>query len=237
MGQKVNPIIFRIGPLKTWTSKWYAPAKSYSKKLREDIEIRKYLHTKLRASGIDKIIIERSRENITITVHAAKPGLIIGRGGQGIEDVRKELLQKCLKKSQKKEEKISLNINIQEVSKANLSAGVVREQVIAELERRMPYRRVMKQAIDRVMKAGAMGVKIVTKGRLNGTEIARTEMLSEGKIPLHTLRADIDYSRGTARTTYGAIGVKVWIYRGDIFAKDENNQKRKMPLRRQRSLN
>lgn len=233
MGQKINPIIFRIGPLNSWTSRWYASPSSYPKRLREDVDIRKFLNSKLRTAGIDRIMIERSRGAITITIHAAKPGMIIGRGGQGIEDVKKQLLSGCLKNAAglrgPKDTRTMLNINIQEVSRPNLSAAVVREQVIAELERRMPYRRVLKQAMDRVMKAGALGVKIKVKGRLNGAEIARTETLSEGKIPLHTLRADINYSRGAARTTYGAIGVKVWIYRGDIFSKDSKDETKSAP--------
>ncbi len=225
MGHKVNPIIFRIGPLNTWTSRWFAPKNDFRKKLREDVTIRKFLKTRLRQSGVDKILIERTRDNLTITIHAAKPGMIIGRGGTGIDELRKVLLKDVISPLKKElyEKGVAdevLAINVVEVPKPNLSAAIVLEQIIAETERRIPFRKSMKQAIDRVMKAGALGVRVTMGGRLNGAEIARTETLSVGKIPLHTLRADIDYSRGTARTIYGSIGIKVWVYRGEIFTKD-----------------
>ncbi len=232
MGQKVNPTIFRIGPLHSWTSRWYAAPKDYARTLREDIEIRKFLKKRLKSASVDRVIIERSRGTVTITIHTAKPGMIIGRGGQGIEDLRSEIATKIIKRNEwnKKnsvKEKLVLHINIQEVSKPNLSSAIVKEQIISEIEKRLPYRKIMKQTIDRVMKAGALGVKIGIKGRLNGAEIARGETLGEGKIPLHTLRADIDYSRGTANTLFGAIGVKVWINRGEIFNKEEHASAKK----------
>lgn len=225
MGHKVNPIIFRIGPLTTWTSRWFASKNDFQKKLHEDVVIRKFLKTRLRQSGIDKIFIERTREHLTITIHAAKPGMIIGRGGTGIEELRRVLLKDALMPLKRQlygkgSPEDVLAINVVEVAKPNLSASIVLEQLIAETERRIPFRKSMKQAIDRVMKAGALGVRITMGGRLNGAEIARSETLSVGKIPLHTLRADIDYSRGTAHTIYGSIGIKVWIYRGEIFTKE-----------------
>jgi len=215
MGQKVNPKIFRIKSVKGWPSRWFSK-RDYSKFLEEDIKIRKFLKKTLREAGIDRIEIERSVDNMTIVVHAAKPGLVIGRGGQGAEDLKKKVIDKFLAK------KANLNINILEVERPLLSAQVVLDQTINDIERRMPYRRVMKQAISRVEKAGALGVKIKMGGRLGGVEIARKETLVSGRMPLHTLRADVDYARGTAHTTYGTIGIKVWIYRGEVFAKKED---------------
>jgi small subunit ribosomal protein S3 len=210
MGQKVNPKIFRIGPINSWDSKWFSK-NNYVAFLQQDILIRKFLRTKLKEAGVAKIGIERSGNNVTVIIHTAKPGLIIGRGGQGVEELKKEIKNKFLDK------KISLTLNIQEVQNQNLSAELVVQSMILDLEKRVPYRRVMKQAIARVQKAGALGVKVICAGRLNGVEIARTETLTWGKLPLHTIRADIDYARGAAHTTYGKVGVKVWIYKGEKF--------------------
>ncbi|MBT4121634.1 30S ribosomal protein S3 [bacterium] len=225
MGQKVNPKAFRIGINVSWLSKWYA-GNDYADLLREDILIRKFLMTKIKDAGIDKIEIERTPRELVVNITAARPGIIIGRGGEGVEALRSEIGKKFVKTL-----KQNIKMNIKEVKNPNLSAAVMLHFMITDVEKRMPFRRVMKQSIDRVMKAGAQGVKICMAGRLNGVEIARTETLSEGKIPLHTLRANIDYSRGVARTTYGAIGIKVWIYKGEVFEKEENdnnnNQKKK----------
>ncbi|MFH0856559.1 MAG: 30S ribosomal protein S3 [bacterium] len=214
MGHKVNPKILRIGVINTWDSKWFSK-KNYSEYLKHDIAIRKFLQLKLRNASIDKIEIERSVDNLNIILHSAKPGLIIGRSGAGVEELKNEIQKKVLNKFCL--QKIKINLNIQEVKNPALSSSIVMQYVIDDIEKRIPFRRTMKQAIAKVEKAGAKGVKIVVSGRLNGAEIARTEKLIFGKIPLHTLRADIDYSRGTARTMYGAIGVKVWIYKGEIF--------------------
>ncbi len=214
MGQKVNPKIFRMGITMHWPSKWFSTV-DYAKNLKEDVQIRKLLRTKLKEAGLALIEIERFVGKIDVNLHAAKPGLIIGKGGKAVEDLKKEVIKKVLSN-----EKILLNINIQEVSKPNLSSEIVLQNMAGEIERRMPYRRVMKRAMDLVRKAGAQGVKVQVAGRLNGAEIARTEILSDGKIPLHTMRADIDYARGVARTTYGVIGIKVWIYKGEIFKKN-----------------
>ena len=219
MGRKVNPRIFRIGIINEASSKWFAQ-KHYRDFLREDIQIRDYIRKKLREAGVALIEIERSSGTITIIIHTSRPGVVIGRGGGGIEELKKSIKRKFLGS-----QKITLNINIQEVSKPDVVAELILQGLISQIEKRLPFRRVMKRGIDQVMRAGAEGVKIVMAGRLNGVEIARTETLSEGKVPLHTLRADIDYSRGTAHTTYGTIGVKVWIYRGLIFEKDKNNKK------------
>ncbi len=216
MGQKVNPKIFRMTGVTKWPSKWFSK-KNYAALVAEDIKIRKYLMNALKDAGVDRVEIERSVANVTIIVHAVKPGLIIGRGGQGAEDLKKKILAKFLEK------KTNLNINIVEVERPSLSAQIVLQQMINDIEKRIPYRRVLKQAIARVEKAGALGVKVRVGGRLDGVEISRKETLVSGKMPLHTIRADVDYSRGTARTTYGAIGVKVWIYRGEVF-EDKNNE-------------
>jgi small subunit ribosomal protein S3 len=220
MGQKVNPVVFRLGLTQQWSSKWYS-GKEYSQLLEQDIKIRKYLKSKIKEAGIDRIEIERSRGEITINITVAKPGLVIGRGGTGIEDLKKVIAQKYLPP------KVNLKINVVEVDKINLSPGAVLQLMASDIEKRIAFRRVMKQTIEKVMKAGAEGVKIVISGRLNGAEIARRETLTQGKIPLHTLRANIAYSRGIAQTTYGTIGLKIWIYKGLQFeAKEANKVKR-----------
>lgn len=228
MGQKVNPKIFRIGIIKTWDSKWFA-RHNFSALLRQDIVIKKYIKEKLKDAGVAQIEIERSAENLNIIIRAVRPGVIIGRSGVGIEELKKDITKKILnKKDTVVAGKLNLTINILEVDKPNLNAQVVLDNIIADLEKRIPYRRVMKQAIGRVERAGAKGVKVILAGRLNGAEIARTETLSSGMIPLHTLRADIDYSRGAAQTIYGKIGVKVWIYKGEVF--DQDNKKNDQPI-------
>ena len=212
MGKKVNPRIFRMGMSEKWRSRWYA-GRDFSKFLQQDVSVRRFIKRKLREAGIDRVSIERSRGEVVININAAKPGLIIGRGGSGIEELKKKILKEFLDKNTK------LSVNITEVSIPNLSASVVVESIREDIEKRIPYRRVMKQNIDKVMKAGAKGVKIMLAGRLNGVEIARCEKLVQGKIPLQTLRSNVDYSRGVASTIYGAIGIKVWIYKGEYFDK------------------
>ncbi len=224
MGHKVNPKVIRLGITRTWESKWFS-RNNFGIYLKQDVLIRKFLRAKLKDSGIAKIEIERSGENVNIIIKAVRPGVIIGRGGMGVESLKNEIKEKILSKNDVKvPTKINLNVNILEVDKPNLNAQVVVDAIIADIEKRVAFRRVMKQAISRVMRAGARGVKVGVGGRLNGAEIARTEVLSEGSIPLHTLRADIDYSRGAASTIYGKIGVKVWIYRGDIFNKETSKK-------------
>jgi len=217
MGKKVNPIIFRMGLSEQWRSRWFSSS-NFAKFLQEDILIRKYLKKKLKEASLDRIDIERNRGEIIVNIKAVKPGLIIGRGGSGIEDLKKQLHKLFLDKNTK------LNINITEVSIPNLSASVIVQSIGEDLERRIPFRRVMKQNIDKVMKAGAKGVKIIVAGRLNGVDIARSEKLVQGKVPLQTLRSNIDYSRGIASTTYGVIGIKVWIYKGEYFDKKNKNK-------------
>ncbi len=219
MGKKINPKIFRIGITRTWSSKWFGKGVDYAKKLEQDVKIRRYLLKKLREAGIDRIEIERSNNKIIISVYTAKPGLIIGRGGSGVDDLKKDIHSKFLRAVGFRLGNI--NLNIYEVDRPNLSAQIITQSMIIDIEKRMPYRRVMKQVIGRIERSGALGVKVIVSGRLNGAEIARSEMLTSGKVPLHTLRADVDYARGTAHTTYGSIGVKVWIYRGEVFEKKE----------------
>lgn len=220
MGQKVNPIGFRLGGLQKWKSTWYAGKNKYARLLEQDVKIRRFLKKKLREALVNRIDIERSAKSVTINIHVAKPGLVIGRGGAGIEDLRKIISRKYLPP------KTSLQINIQEVRQPNLNAAIVVQTIANDLERRMPFRRVMRQAMSRIEKEGAKGFKIQVKGRLNGAEIARSESMAQGLIPLHTLRADIDYARGAARTTYGAIGIKVWIYKGEVFEEDQQKSKK-----------
>lgn len=218
MGQKVHPKIFRIGELYGWSSKWFSN-RDYAKFLQQDLMIKKFIRTALKEAAVADIEIERSAGRVTVIIHSGKPGIIIGRGGQGVEDMKKKIKTKFL------DAKTSVNINIQEIKNPNTSSELILQSIAADLEKRMPYRRVMKQAIGRVEKTDAKGVKITVAGRLNGADIARTETLSSGSLPLHTIRADIDYSRGVARTIYGAIGLKVWIYKGEVFRKDQEKKK------------
>ncbi len=207
MGQKVNPKGFRVGVIRDWDSRWYA-RKEYSDYLLEDYKIRKYLKAKLYASGISRIEIERAAGRVKVNIFTAKPGIVIGRGGSEVEALKVALEKMTGKK---------VNIYINEVKKPELDAQLVAESVAAALEKRIGFRRAMKQAVGRTMRLGAGGIKLMCSGRLGGAEIARTEWTSEGKVPLHTLRADIDYAIAEANTTYGKIGVKCWIYKGEVL--------------------
>ncbi len=223
MGHKVHPKIFRIGELYTWDSKWFS-RRDYAKFLQQDILIRKFFKKELKDAAVAQVEIERSPTSTTVIIHSAKPGIIIGRGGQGVEELKKKIKDQFL------DLKSSLNINIKEVSNPNISAELIVQSMVADIEKRVPFRRVMKQAIARVGRTDAKGMKVIVAGRLNGAEIARSETLTSGSLPLHTLRADIDYARGVARTTYGAVGIKVWIYKGEVFKKDQdkdNNSNKK----------
>ena len=214
MGHKVHPRIHRTQVIYTWDSRWFGK-KKYARFAEQDIRIREFLLKKFKDANIDAIAVERGPKNMTVTILAAKPGFIIGRGGQGLDLVRKHIEKKFLQMT------LKVKLNVQEVRSPSLSASVVAQNVSSEIERRMPFRRVMKQAIDKVVKAGAQGVKIRMAGRLNGVEIARTETLSSGKVPLITLRSDVDYGFVEAHTTYGKIGIKVWIYRGEVFGRKD----------------
>ncbi|MCW2277810.1 30S ribosomal protein S3 [Heliophilum fasciatum] len=230
MGQKVNPKGLRIGVIRDWDAKWYA-GKNYADLLHEDIKIRKYIKKKLFAAGISRVEIERAANRVKVTIYTAKPGIVIGRGGAEVENLRKEI---------EKMSGRSANINIAEIKKPELDAQLVAENVAAQLEKRTSFRRAMKQAVGRTMRLGAEGIKIMVSGRLGGAEIARTEWYNEGKVPLHTLRADIDYALAEAHTTYGIIGVKVWIYHGEVIGKGlrvepkETNERSERPERRER---
>lgn len=210
MGRKVHPTIHRSPILFPWTSRWVSEDK-FADNLEQDIKIREYLQKKYKDAGIDSIWIERNAKNVTITIFASKPGIVIGRGGQGLDVLRKHLERNFLKF------KTKVKLNIQEVSEPFLSAPIVAQGIARDTENRMPYRRVIKNYIDKVMNAGAKGVKIMMSGRLNGVEISRKETLSAGKVPLITLRSNVDYAGVRANTIYGVIGVKVWVYKGESF--------------------
>ncbi len=215
MGQKVNPHGLRVGVIKDWSSKWYSNKKDFSNLLIEDKGIRKHVKKKFFTSGVSNIEIERAANRVKITIYTAKPGMVIGKGGSGVDDLKKELELMTGK---------NVFINIIEVKVPELNSQLVAENIASQLERRISFRRAMKQSIQRTMRSGAKGIKTMVSGRLGGAEIARSERYSEGTIPLQTLRADIDYGFAEADTTYGKIGVKVWIYKGEVLgkAKSEN---------------
>ncbi|WP_461201271.1 30S ribosomal protein S3 [Anoxybacillus sp. TBDG-1] len=207
MGQKVNPIGLRIGIIRDWESRWYAE-KDYANLLHEDLKIREYLTKRLSDAAVSRIEIERAANRVNITIHTAKPGMVIGKGGSEVEALRKALNELTGKR---------VHINIVEIKKPDLEAKLVAENIARQIENRVSFRRAQKQAIQRTMRAGAKGIKTMVSGRLGGADIARSEHYSEGTVPLHTLRADIDYATAEADTTYGKIGVKVWIYRGEVL--------------------
>lgn len=209
MGQKIHPIGFRIGVIRDWESKWYLD-KGYSAAVVEDFRMRKQIRKKLDQAAISHIEIERAANRIKITLHTARPGIIIGRGGKGVDDLRAEMEKMTGKQ---------VHVNVQEVRRPDVDAQLVAESISSQLTRRVAFKRAMRQAVMRTMRAGGKGIKVQLSGRLGGAEMARREAAKDGKIPLHTLRADIDYGFAEAGTTYGNIGVKVWIYRGDILSK------------------
>ncbi len=211
MGQKTNPIGLRLGIIKGWDSNWYG-GKNFEPKLIEDDKIRKYLHARLAKAGISKIIIERTLKLVTVNIFTARPGIIIGKGGQEVDRLKEEL-----KKITKKE----IQINISEIKRPELDAVIVANTIAKQIEGRISYRRAIKTAIASTMRIGAEGIKVLISGRLGGAEMARSEMYKEGRTPLHTLRADIDYTLTEAHTTYGRIGIKVWICKGEIYGKPE----------------
>ena len=224
MGQKVNPTSLRIGIIKSWHSKWYADKKDYAKKFHADLELNKFLRKKLKNAGVVKIEIERSAKKVVANISASKPGLIIGRQGVASEDLRDLLSRKFNE---------NIEVNIHEVPQPDLCAPLIAEMVVQQLERRIAYRRAVKMGIRKAMEAGAKGIKIQISGRLNGVEISRSEIYKDGNIPLHTLRADIDYLHMPAHTTYGVLGVKVWIYRGMIFKSKSGKKARVEALEQQ----
>jgi len=216
VGQKVHPVGLRLGIIRDWESRWFGTKKNFAAQLHEDLRIRKYIKEKMFRAGISRIEIERQGNRVRVTVHAARPGILIGRGGVGIDALRNELASLTGKEVQ---------VNVQEIRRPELEAQLVAESVAQQLERRVAHRRAMKQAVQRALRAGAKGIRIAVSGRIAGAEIARYEWYREGRVPLHTLRADIDFGVAEALTTYGRIGVKVWVYRGDVFP-----ESRRMPV-------
>ncbi|MFA6131129.1 MAG: 30S ribosomal protein S3 [Patescibacteria group bacterium] len=226
MGQKIHPKVFRLSTIYRWDSKWFASRQKFVDFLKDDIRLREYLMKELKDASLDSIAIDRNSNKISVTIYSGKPGFIIGRAGAGIEELTKKIHKKFFMGK-----RVTVTVNVQEVAHPALSARIVGQQIAAEIEKRMPFRRSLKMAVERVMKSGAKGARVMVSGRLNGSEIARREARAEGSIPLHNLRADIDFARITAHTIWGTIGVKVWIYRGEVFETAEKQVLEK-PTRR-----
>ena len=212
MGQKIHPTGFRLSVSRNWSSRWYASNRDFAGMLAEDIKVRDYLKTKLKNAAVSRILIERPAKNARITIFSARPGVVIGKKGEDIENLKKELASRL---------GVPVAVNIEEVRKPEIDAQLIADSITQQLEKRIMFRRAMKRAMQNAMRLGAQGIKIMSAGRLNGIEIARTEWYREGRVPLHTLRADIDYGTSEAKTTYGVIGVKVWVYKGDRLARGE----------------
>jgi len=219
MGQKVNPTGLRLGINRTWDSRWFAGKKDYGKLLQEDIKIRNHLAERLKQAGVSRIVIERPHKKCRITIHSARPGVVIGKKGADIEKLKNEV---------QKYTADEVHLNIVEIRKPEIDAKLVAENIAQQLERRVAFRRVMKRAVQSAMRLGAQGIRINCGGRLGGAEIARVEWYREGRVPLHTLRADVDYGTATAKTTYGTCGVKVWIFKGEIMEHDPMAQDKRM---------
>ena len=227
MGQKVNPVGLRVGINRTWDSRWYADKREYSHLLHEDIRIRRFLQKRLVQAGISRVVIERPAKKARVTIYTARPGLVIGKKGADIEKLRQSLSMMTGN---------DVHLNIVEIRKPEIDAKLVAENICNQLERRIAFRRAMKRAVQSAMRLGALGIRINCGGRLGGAEIARTEWYREGRVPLHTLRADIDYGEATAFTTYGTCGVKVWVFKGEIMERDPMAQdKRNQNTQPQRS--
>jgi small subunit ribosomal protein S3 len=215
MGQKVNPIGIRLGITREWSSKWYAGKKQFPLNVHTDFRVREFLRKRLAEASVSRIQIERAANKVNITIETARPGIVIGKKGEDIEKLRADVAKLLSKPMQ------DVRVNIAEIRKPELDAQLVADGIAQQIEKRVMFRRAMKRAVMSTMRSGALGVKVRLSGRLNGSEIARTEWSREGRIPLHTFRADIDYALGEARTTYGVIGVKVWIFKGEVFDRDE----------------
>ncbi len=212
MGQKIHPTGFRLAVSRNWSSRWYAGNRDFAGMLADDIKVREYLKTKLKNAAVSRILIERPAKNARITIYSARPGVVIGKKGEDIENLKKELAKRL---------GVPVAVNIEEVRKPEIDAKLIADSITQQLEKRIMFRRAMKRAMQNAMRLGAQGIKIMSAGRLNGIEIARTEWYREGRVPLHTLRADIDYGTSEAHTTYGAIGVKVWVYKGDTLGRGD----------------
>ena len=208
MGQKIHPTGFRLSVSRNWTSRWYANSNDFAKMLQEDVEVRSYLKKKLKNASVSKVVIERPAKNAKITIYSSRPGVVIGKRGEDIEVLRKELQKRM---------GVPVHVNIEEIRKPEVDAQLIADSITQQLEKRIMFRRAMKRAMQSAMRLGAQGIKIMSSGRLNGAEIARTEWYREGRVPLHTLKADIEYATSEAETTYGIIGVKVWVYKGDTL--------------------
>ena len=215
MGQKVNPVGFRLGIVKDHTSTWYADSKSYADKLLNDLEVREYLRKRLASASVSRIDIERPAQSARLTIHTARPGIVIGKKGEDVERLRGEVSKLM---------GVPVHINIEEIRKPELDAYLAALNVAQQLERRVQFRRAMRRVLQNAMRLGAQGIRIRVAGRLNGAEIARSETYREGRVPLHTLRADIDYATAEAKTTYGVIGVKVWIFKGEVIGQKEDEK-------------
>lgn len=214
MGQKVHPTGIRLGIVKDWTSRWYANSQNYPVFLLQDLKVREYIKKKLAHASVSRVQINRPANNASITVHTARPGIVIGKKGEDIDVLRQDISKMM---------GVPVQLNVEEIRKPELDAYLVAESIAQQLEKRIMYRRAMKRAVTNTMRLGAEGIKITVAGRLNGAEIARTEWYREGRVPLHTLRADIDYGTAEAKTTYGVIGIKVWIFKGEVFDMDTHN--------------
>jgi small subunit ribosomal protein S3 len=212
MGQKIHPTGFRLAVNRNWSSRWYASSKNFPGMLNEDIKVRDFLRKKLAHAAVGRVVIERPAKNARITIHSARPGVVIGKKGEDIESLRGQL-QRMLG--------VPVHVNIEEVRKPEVDAQLIADSIGQQLEKRIMFRRAMKRAITNAMRLGAQGIKIMSAGRLNGIEIARTEWYREGRVPLHTLRADIDYGFSEAKTTYGVIGIKVWVFKGEVLGRGE----------------
>jgi len=212
MGQKIHPTGFRLSVSRNWASRWYASNRDFAGMLAEDIKVREYLKAKLKNAAVSRVLIERPAKNARITIFSARPGVVIGKKGEDIENLKKELAKRL---------GVPVAVNIEEVRKPEIDAQLIADSITQQLEKRIMFRRAMKRAMQNAMRLGAQGIKIMSAGRLNGIEIARTEWYREGRVPLHTLRADIDYGFSEAKTTYGVIGVKVWVYKGDTLGRND----------------
>jgi small subunit ribosomal protein S3 len=212
MGQKIHPTGFRLAVTRNWSSRWYATSKDFAKMLKEDVEVRDFLKKKLAHASVGRVVIERPAKNARVTVFSARPGVVIGKKGEDIENLKAELQRKM---------GVPVHVNIEEIRKPEVDAQLIADSIAQQLEKRIMFRRAMKRAMQNAMRLGAQGIKIMSSGRLNGAEIARTEWYREGRVPLHTLRADIDYGTSEAKTTYGIIGIKVWVFKGEIMSRND----------------
>ncbi|TSA53342.1 MAG: 30S ribosomal protein S3 [Nitrosomonadaceae bacterium] len=220
MGQKIHPTGFRLSVLKNWSSKWYANSKNFPIMLSEDIKVREYLKKKLAHASVGRVIIERPSKNARITIYSSRPGIVIGKKGEDIEVLRGELQRRM---------GVPVHVNIEEIRKPEIDAQLIADNIAQQLEKRIMFRRAMKRAMQNAMRLGAQGIKIMSSGRLNGIEIARREWYREGRVPLHTLRADLDYGTAEAKTTYGVIGIKVWVFKGEVIGHNEQSAATPVP--------